>query len=107
MEQNLFAMYDGTYLLVETEDPCIFLFMREDRSPLGDYGTKPLELYQAYVTHKMQKGEMPTDVVAKNVFYEDMKDYNVLRMWVYTFGEEPDFLRNIMRSDESNPGLLN
>lgn len=107
METKRMAIYDGTYLLVETDNPNVFVFYREDMQTLGDYGTKPLEMYQALITNKMKNGEIPAKVVAKNIFYEDVEDYKALRLWVYTVGEEPDFFKNLMHMSGPESSRLN
>ncbi len=107
MEVQKKAMYDGTYLLVETDNPCVFVFYREDMQPLGDYGTRPLEMYQALITTKMRNGEIPApEVVAKSIFYEDVEGYNAIRLWVYTLGEEPDFIKEFMGMQEPPESTL-
>ena len=103
-----FAMYDGTYLLLETDTPNVFVFLREDGKPLGDYGDRPLEMYQAYLIYKKQIGDiLPKDDVAKNVFYEDIEGVNAMRLWVYTLGKEPDFIKAFMHGGMEGGNLIN
>ena len=101
------AVTDGTYILAETDNPDVFVFLREDEGPLGEYGSRPLELYQAFVTIKMQKGELPVGTLARNVFYEDIDGYNAIRLWTYELGKEPAYIRQIMNENAGGGNLPN
>ena len=101
------AVSDGTYLLTETDNPDVFVFLREDEGPLGEYGSRPLELYQAFMTIKMQRGEIPAGILARNVFYEDIEGYNAIRLWTYELGKEPEYIRRIMNGNAEGGTLPN
>jgi hypothetical protein len=87
MANEFYAISDGTFTLSETEKKNQFYFYRNDGNVLNGIGREPMDLYQAYIMHKMMNGES-TDMVANNIQSELSRDGICIRLTVYDIGEK-------------------
>ena len=63
--------------------------------PLG-IRKKIIELFNAYIMHKMIHGEISEEKVMKNVFQEISEDETVIRLTVDDIKEKPNFIKRIL-----------
>jgi len=90
MSEKCYGITNGTYTLQETGEQGKFHFYRNDGKVLEqDVGRMPIELYQAFITNKMFKGEI-TEIVAMNVYYDRRStDGKAILVEAYEPGTEP------------------
>lgn len=86
MSKDLYALSDGTFTLVETQNKNQFLFHRNDGDVLGDVGRIPMDFYQTYIAHKMMSGEI-TDIVMNDTCFETSIDGKYIRLTVSEIGK--------------------
>ena len=91
MSEKCYGITNGKYTLQEGDGDNQFYFYRNDGIEIKeDVGRIPLDLYQAFITNKMFKGEIPPETVAKNVYYNKRsEDGKVILVEVYDPGTEP------------------
>ncbi len=82
MSKELQAISNGTFVFQETEKENQFYFYRKDMKPLTDIDNEPMEMYQAYITHKMMSGEMPIAMIMSNLYSEMSDDQKVIKVTV-------------------------
>ncbi len=79
MSNEHMGISDGTYSLVESDDPNIFFFYRNDEGIIGDVGRLPMDFYQNWICTKMMKGEI-AHVVMNNICFQTSIDGRVIRI---------------------------
>ncbi|MBR6034128.1 MAG: hypothetical protein IKP28_05300 [Clostridia bacterium] len=75
------AVTDGTFTLQETENKNQFYFYRNDGGVLTDVDREPIELYQAYIAHKIMSGEI-TSIVVSTIQSEISDDGKCIRLTI-------------------------
>ena len=88
MANDYNAVTDGTYTLMESDNPNQYYFFRNDKQVLTDVDREPMDLYQALIMKKMMDGEI-TGMVMNNICYETSDDGTTIRLTVSDIGEVP------------------
>ena len=96
---------DETFTLSESENKTQFYFYRNDGEVLTDIDREPMDLYNAYIMHKMMNGEI-TDVVMNNIYSETSDDGKCIRLTVCDIGEKTEKSNNSTVRDKKHPNLL-
>ena len=88
MANEFLSISDGTFTLSESENKNQFYFYRNDGEILSDIDREPMDLYQAYIMHKMINGET-TDLIMNELYSEKSVDGKSLRLTICNIGENP------------------
>ena len=88
MANESLAISDGTFTLSETEVKNQFYFYRNDGEVLTDIDREPMDLYQAYIIHKMVNDET-TNMIMSNFYMETSDDGRCIRLTICDIGENP------------------
>ena len=107
MANEIIAISDGFYTLAETKNEKQFCFFRNDGNVLANVNREPLELYQAYVMHKMMQNKN-IKMVASNIHKEVSEDGRYMKITIYSVGEKnPENKRHLKRKNSFLKKWLN
>ena len=97
-DKKYFSVTNNVFTIQETDEKNVLLFYRNDGAPLANITREPMDLYQAYVAHKMFSGEI-TSMIMSNISYKISDDETCLMLVVDTYNNENNSTRD--NNDES------